>query len=98
MEDKTITMFGWTCPRCMKVHSPYSAQCDCTAPSYTTTSSTQIIGTFCNKCQNIVCRCKPEEEKFINVCPHCGGDTNYLNFKYHLYMHCTKDTIKTDIK
>ena len=24
-------------------------------------TSTQIIGTFCNKCQNIVCNCKPKE-------------------------------------
>lgn len=25
-------------------------------------NSTQIIGTFCNKCQNIVCLCKQKED------------------------------------
>ena len=40
MENKPITMYGWTCPRCMKVHSPYSAQCDCPPPTFTTSAST----------------------------------------------------------
>lgn len=60
-------MFGWTCPRCMKVHSPYSAQCDCPATYYTLASSTQFIGTFCNKCRNIVCDCAKYEAAVNNA-------------------------------
>lgn len=25
-----------------------------------------------------------------DICPHCGGDVNYLNYKEHLYMYCKK--------
>ncbi|MBL7882559.1 MAG: hypothetical protein JNL69_00705 [Bacteroidia bacterium] len=45
MKDNQITIFGWTCPRCMKVHSPYSTQCDCPPPTYTTSSSSFILPT-----------------------------------------------------
>lgn len=74
-EDKNVhplVMFGWTCPRCATVHSPYSAQCGCPAPSYTLASSTQIIGTFCNKCRNIVCLCKKGEDTDED-CADCGS-------------------------
>ncbi len=27
--------YGWICPRCGKVHSPYSTHCDCTPPVIT---------------------------------------------------------------
>ena len=27
--------YGWTCPRCFKVHSPYSIGCDCMVNSMT---------------------------------------------------------------
>lgn len=50
-EDKNVhplVMFGWTCPRCATVHSPYSAQCFCPAPSYTTTGSTHFAVIPCN--------------------------------------------------
>ena len=23
-----------------------------------------------------------------DICPHCGGNVNYLNYKEHLYMYC----------
>lgn len=31
-------MYGWICPRCGKVHSPYSTVCDCIPPSTTSTT------------------------------------------------------------
>ena len=27
--SKTGMLYGWICPRCGKVHSPYSTNCDC---------------------------------------------------------------------
>ena len=44
-------------------------------------NSTQIIGTFCNKCQNIVCLCKQKEDleilkskiKYNYDCKHYFG-------------------------
>lgn len=62
---------GWLCPRCQKVHSPYSTTCDCKPQAITSGSTdtlkvfkpqypTSIIGTYCEKCRQIVCACKDE--------------------------------------
>ncbi len=38
-----IPMQGWVCPRCGKVHSPYSMECNCTPPMRVWTgSSTEL--------------------------------------------------------
>jgi len=37
-EDKpknTFGMYGWICPRCGTVHSPFSSRCDCPPPTHT---------------------------------------------------------------
>lgn len=31
---------GWECPRCHKIHSPFSTVCDCPAATFTSASST----------------------------------------------------------
>ena len=36
--DKS-SLYGWICPRCMAVHSPFVLRCDCPA-SYITKSNT----------------------------------------------------------
>lgn len=59
---------GWACPRCGKVHSPYSVVCDCPPPSYTMSGTTMdfgnlTIGTYCNKCRNVVCNCAEYEKQ-----------------------------------
>lgn len=33
-------MYGWVCPRCGAVHSPYKYSCDCTPPMITDTQLT----------------------------------------------------------
>lgn len=73
---------GWLCPRCQKVHSPYSTTCDC-KPQTVTSGNTNIvlvntnpsfggnplqhsnqtrIGTYCEKCRQVVCTCKKKSE------------------------------------
>lgn len=58
---------GWACPRCGKVHSPYSVICDCPPPSFTMSGTTidmgtLRIGTYCEKCRNVVCNCAEYEK------------------------------------
>ena len=38
---------GWECPRCFKIHSPYSLTCDCAPRVFTTGGTTPIIN-CCN--------------------------------------------------
>ena len=41
--DKGAYLFGWICPRCQKVHSPFDLTCDCPPPYIVSTgSSTEI--------------------------------------------------------
>jgi hypothetical protein len=43
-EQPQPNFIGWECPRCRKIHSPFSLECDCTAPSITkTTFNTELI-------------------------------------------------------
>lgn len=100
------TNYGWTCPRCMKVHSPYSTQCDCPPPTFTSSGLTvtfkpcnhRWIRTTknykrikkCSECGEV----KEVEEKLPTNCPHCGELINYLNHKKHLYMQCVNDEKK----
>lgn len=64
---------GWLCPRCQKVHSPYSTTCDCVPQTITSGSSntlkgfkpqypSSIIGTFCDKCCQVICKCTNKRE------------------------------------
>lgn len=34
----TYPLMGWECPRCRTIHAPFVRQCDCPAPSYTSTT------------------------------------------------------------
>jgi len=34
-KENDFGMYGWICPRCGKVHSPFSTYCDCLPPSRT---------------------------------------------------------------
>ena len=38
-----VTTMGWACPRCGKIHSPYSVTCDCPPPTITTSGSTTLF-------------------------------------------------------
>lgn len=38
-EKNHPAMFGWVCPRCGAVHSPFDMRCDCPPPTRTWTSS-----------------------------------------------------------
>ena len=38
--DKGAYLFGWICPRCQKVHSPFSLICDCPPHYIVSTGST----------------------------------------------------------
>ena len=33
-------LYGWICPRCQKIHSPFSLTCDCPPPYIVSTGST----------------------------------------------------------
>lgn len=38
--NKQMSNFiGWECPRCFKIHSPFSQTCDCPPRTYTTAGS-----------------------------------------------------------
>jgi hypothetical protein len=37
--DKQILQFGWACPRCGQVNSPYKMHCDCLPPSTNSTNT-----------------------------------------------------------
>ena len=39
MNNAIGSLTGWICPRCGKVHSPYSIQCDCPPHSVTFTGT-----------------------------------------------------------
>ena len=34
--------FGWECPRCFKIHSPFSVTCDCPPRTFTSGGSTTL--------------------------------------------------------
>ena len=36
---ETVAMYGWICPRCGAVHSPFDLRCDCPPPVRTWISS-----------------------------------------------------------
>ena len=36
---ETVAMYGWICPRCGAVHSPFELRCDCPPPVRTWISS-----------------------------------------------------------
>ncbi len=39
-KNKQTAIYGWTCPRCGKVNSPFVLQCDCPPPTKTWNSTT----------------------------------------------------------
>ena len=39
-------LFGWECPRCFKIHSPFSVTCDCPPRTFTSSGSSSLPITF----------------------------------------------------
>ena len=55
-----MSLQGWECPRCRKIHGPFVQSCDCPKPVTTTTDSKT--------------ECLHEVDPGITacVCRHCG--------------------------
>jgi DNA-directed RNA polymerase subunit RPC12/RpoP len=62
-------LYGWICPRCGKVHSPYSTQCDCPPSSIISNSVTYTYTLNCDKCG----KSYNSDEAFPKpqICPMC---------------------------
>jgi hypothetical protein len=39
-EEKQSTLYGWICPRCGVVHSPFVTECYCPPPTITSNGNT----------------------------------------------------------
>lgn len=40
--ETTHSPYGWTCPRCYKINSPWKGNCDCEPPSNTQDCETKV--------------------------------------------------------
>lgn len=62
-EKNPPTMYGWVCPRCGAVNSPFSLKCDCPPPirTWTGASSDCIIHSFDMNGVCVICgyKCPP---------------------------------------
>jgi len=42
-QQKQTPLYGWECPRCFKIHSPFSLTCDCPPRTFTSGGNTNTF-------------------------------------------------------